>query len=658
MEIKTDKLIKQNSKLKMTSRMRSLIVELSLIGLLSIVFIISVYSSITNNYSRITNEIYLDVENMNALNQSLYQHQALVFEHIVASSAERKNALEAKTDELESQMRTLLSKFNESTNGSKYEVYYHNIYSGIVGYLKNVDIIFDFSRNGEVETAQYYMENVLEDFLNTVNENVQTMDDITKQDMRAAKEQMDSKADFLRLVSTVLLVVLIVFSVLAQIIGFRVSNLMVNFDAVTGIMNYSHFLENLEKLDKNGELTGRTIMAINIKGFQYINQRIGIENGDLVLREYARALKEKLGEAGFIARSNGDGFMVCESSEKRNELLEFFSNVEISFISANVDELLETNKTINVVIPARIGYYIVEENIPPIKAIENATMALKVTRNTEFSDTIRYDEAMLEQEISRTQIIHEFGNALENKDFLVYYQPKINLKEKRLCGAEALVRWFRNDTIIPPQQFIPVLEQEGNISELDFYVFEMVCKALKYWKEKGYDLVPVSVNFSKVNHSFRMAAKRIIDTIDRYQIDGKLIEIELTESEDYDDLEALSEFIETLRSANIGVSVDEFGIGYSSLWAIKDLDVNTIKLSKAFVNGIRDDGENSKEEVLIRNIVSMMRDMNKNVVCIGVETLMQADFIKDAGCFLAQGFLYDRPLQPEEFEDRLKRPNY
>lgn len=647
----------KNRKARMTQLMRSLILILSLLGLVNIIYLITVYNGITRSYTQIINEVYQDVEYMNALSESMYQHQNLVFEHIIASSSEKKDEIASYSDSLESDMRQLLKQFGETTTGSKYESYYHDIYSDIVGYLKNVEIIYDFSSNGEIETAQYYMENVLEDYLASVNDTMKIMDDVTKQDMDSAKEQMNHNIEMVKVSSLIIIVLLVVFSILAQIIGYRVSNTMVNVDAETGIINYANFLERLEKKKRNGSLIGFSILVINIKGFQYINQRVGSENSGQVLRQYAAVLKDKIGKTGLVGRASGDGFVVTIRDEQVDDFLDFLNDISLEIVLDSKEAELESLRKFHISIPTRCGYCSIENDMSYQDALENATLALKLARDVSESDQIRYEENMLTKVITQNQMVHEFKAGIENKEFVVYYQPKVDIDNKKLCGAEALVRWLHNDHMIPPMQFVPVLEREKLIAGLDLYVLEEVCKAIKQWQKKEYEIVPVSVNLSKANLTDEQFAEYIIDLIKRYQIDSKYIEIELTETSDFDDSVLLSEFMKKMKMANIKISID-FGTKQSTLSMIKDMDVDTVKLDKSFVMGIMDEHENMEDENLLSNIVHMLNDLHKSVICVGVETFKQVDILSNAECHQVQGYLFDRPLSPEEFTNRLIHSNY
>lgn len=249
-----------------------------------------------------------------------------------------------------------------------------------------------------------------------------------------------------------------------------------------------------------------------------------------------------------------------------------------------------------------------------------------------------------------------FAEALTNEEFKVYYQPKVRLEDNSLCGCEALVRWLRHGKVVPPMEFIPALEQDGSVCELDFYVFDRVCADIRKWLDDGIEPVKVSVNFSKHHLKNPETAENIIGIINRYDIDTKYIEVELTESACYEDVSELQDFLRELSNNNISVSIDDFGTGYSSLSLLKDLMVDIIKLDQSFVRAI-DSGEGEEvrnDMVIIKNIVTMIRELNMDVIAEGVETLDEAGFLREVKCNMAQGYLFDKPMPHDDF-DRLLR---
>jgi EAL domain-containing protein (putative c-di-GMP-specific phosphodiesterase class I) len=213
------------------------------------------------------------------------------------------------------------------------------------------------------------------------------------------------------------------------------------------------------------------------------------------------------------------------------------------------------------------------------------------------------------------------------------------------------VRWNRNGEIIPPGEFLPILEKETSICKLDFYVFRKVCEDIRSWLNAGIEPVRVSSNFSRHHLSNPHLTEDILNIMKEFRIDSKFIEIELTETSNFEDKVAMQKFVNGLRQHGISVSIDDFGTGYSTFAAIKDLNVNVIKLDKSLLDHIGD--ETHHDEVVIKNMVNMINELNLEVVAEGVENTKQLDFLQNAKCSIIQGFIFDKPLTREDFEKRL-----
>lgn len=262
---------------------------------------------------------------------------------------------------------------------------------------------------------------------------------------------------------------------------------------------------------------------------------------------------------------------------------------------------------------------------------------------------------MVKQIMMEKEITTIFPKALRDMEFKVFYQPKVNLEDNRICGAEALVRWLKDGAIIPPNEFIPVLEREGKICSIDFYVLECVCKNIREWLDKGIEVVRISVNFSKLNLYNRHLTEEILSIMNKYGVENKYIEIELTEMSGYEDYEALCVFVDNMKKCGIKTSIDDFGTGYSSFNLIKDLNTDIIKLDRSFLINIdKGNRQHSRtDEIVIKNIVNMVNELDMEVIAEGVENVEQAEFLKKINCLKVQGFLFDKPLPIEEFEEVL-----
>ncbi len=262
-----------------------------------------------------------------------------------------------------------------------------------------------------------------------------------------------------------------------------------------------------------------------------------------------------------------------------------------------------------------------------------------------------YDEKLRKQLIMEQEIVDAMETALTQEQFKVYYQPKHNLKENKIGGAEALVRWIHPKYgFMNPAQFIPIFEQNGFITKLDFYVWKKVCRDLKEWKDRGLPIVPVSVNASRTDFDVLDLDQRIKELADEYEIEPKYIHIEVTESAYSDSPKRLKDVVEGLISEGFLVELDDFGAGYTSLNILDDLPISILKLDMSLVRKMTSENKERSALTFALNLAEMM---NLESVAEGVETKEQADKLRDMGCTYAQGYFYSKPIPKEEFEDYL-----
>ncbi len=414
-------------------------------------------------------------------------------------------------------------------------------------------------------------------------------------------------------------------------------------DMATGAFNAAGMHMHCEKIKEKNELDKYSLIFLNLKNFKFVNKIAGERQGDMVIRDYARKLIEYIVDGECAARPGGDNFMVLIRKNRERDFLGFIDN--ISFTVGND----ENRQTIN--LSARVGVYEINSEDTANDAISGASAALGRTKRIGVHNVVRFSRDILMQTIQGNEILNLFTDALRSREFEIYYQPKIRLSDKALCGCEALTRWIRNGKVVPPIDFIPVLENDGSICRLDFYVLETVCADIRRWLDSGIEPVRVSVNFSKMHLNNPELAEHIIDVLKKYDIGSKYIEIELTESSAYEEYGALENLVAKMREYGISTSIDDFGTGYSSLNMLKNLDVDIIKLDKSFLDNL--DGNNTNDEVVVRHIVNMVNDLNMKVVAEGVETGEQADLLNNINCSMAQGYFFDKPMPCIDFEKRL-----
>lgn len=449
-------------------------------------------------------------------------------------------------------------------------------------------------------------------------------------------------------VKKITLVIVFGFAVVCFMSYYLMSRSIMRKDPLTDVLIYDKFLKTGNRLIKKGKITDYTCFIVNIKDFKYINQRLGSSKSDNILRQYAIRLKRSLQTKEYIARTGSDNFAILIKKKNEEKLLDIVSCMQISLRDGHQSESFQ--------IYSRCGIYRID-TVHTMDDIMNAcTVAINEARIPTAADYVVFEDCMFDDMVEENRILAEFSIGIQKEEFVVYYQPKVDSSENKLCGAEALVRWFKGGKMIPPNKFIPVLERDGGIIELDFYVFRRVCQDIAYWKSQGIEPVRISSNFSKMHLKDKDFADHIIRIVKKYGIDPKYLEIELTESSGYLDMDALTEFVKRMNEAHIHTSIDDFGTGYSSLSMLKDINVDIIKIDKSFLDNLSDDEITT--EKMIRNVIRMVKDLRREVICEGVETKAQLEFLKGAGCYLIQGYLYDRPLPNSDFEERLRNPKY
>ena len=415
-------------------------------------------------------------------------------------------------------------------------------------------------------------------------------------------------------------------------------------DTMTGAPNTAQLVHHSIELKAKNKLQNFSGLFLNLKNYKYINQSKSPAIGDMGITCFTRSVMAMCHDDEMIARLGGDNFFVLVKKENRDIFVKALS-------SMNVSVTVPHGPTIPLTIQSRIGVYDIQPQDSMNEIMHCSSVALNESRLHPGNDIVYFTKKMLEDAYHEKEISSLFREALRRKEFIVFYQPKVSVKDQKLCGCEALVRWNRNGQIIPPNEFLPILEKETSICLLDFYVFRKVCEDLRSWIDAGINPVRVSSNFSRHHLGNPNLTEDILAIMKEYQIESKYIEIELTETSNFEDKVAMQKFVNGLRQHGITVSIDDFGTGYSTFAAIKDLNVNVIKLDKSLLDHIGD--EKYHDEVVIKNMVNMINELHLEVVAEGVENSKQLDFLQNAKCSIIQGFIFDKPLSKEDFEKRL-----
>lgn len=606
-------------------------------------------SVVSRNYNEIVHYEAANKEYISKISESISQHQSVLFQYMAnCSESEKRSEFKTKAGRIQDTANEYLRSFQDNVTGTEYESYYHTIYSDLNGYFSNIKNVYYFAESGDILTANYYMENTLSGYIEKVNSEIRKLDNLMEADLEKSESTMETHTDIAETSALAIIILVVLMSVYTFVSCSRIADYMLNKDPLTLIDNYEKLRKDFKKFESQDKLSDYSCVFSNIKDFKFYNHNFGSKTGDAILCEYATKAESFLNKDERIGRNGGDNFIILIRKGREEELLSFLSDIELDIKTE------ETEKNLSV--SSRCGIYRIESGDNQDTIFNACNMAVTAARLNTETDFAWYEPGMLEDIRKKDEILRLSAEGLKNNEFLVYYQPKVNMDTDSLCGCEALVRWLHDGEIISPGIFVPVLESKGKITELDFYVFRKVCSDLREWIRKGITPVRISSNFSKIHLKDPDFADKVIRITEEYEIDPKFIEIELTESSAYDNLSALTNFVEQMKKHSIHTSMDDFGTGYSSLSLLKDLDVDVIKIDKSFIDDI-DKGDRDHEK-MVENVVHMIHDLHRNVICEGVETEKQAAFLKSISCKTAQGYLYDRPLTHDDFEKRLISPVY
>ncbi len=416
-------------------------------------------------------------------------------------------------------------------------------------------------------------------------------------------------------------------------------------DVATTVASPAAFMRFVERTMRAGQLNRYVVLFVNIHNFKYVNKVFPYEEGDVILKNYACTIKNMLYEDEIVARLGGDNFVLLVNRDRYEYMVENIQNIHIYHSSGAKEK--------HFLFSATIGASGLENISVSREVMARASIAYQTARLKGVGSVVFYSDEIQQRLMENQSIISDFGPALDNGEFVVYYQPKVDAVTKEICGAEALIRWMRNGKLIYPNSFIPQLENEGSICRLDYFVLESVCKFLRNRKEQGLNLINISVNFSRRHMEEDDLVQNIVRTIDRYGVDHQYIEIELTESGDFQNYEIMSGIVNGLRDNGIRTSVDDFGTGFSSLNMIKNIDLNIIKIDKSFIPLENDYTDKDRDKIMFGNIINMVKQLGKKTVAEGVETASQYEYLKSVGCDMIQGYLFDKPLTENDFKERL-----
>ncbi len=420
-----------------------------------------------------------------------------------------------------------------------------------------------------------------------------------------------------------------------------------NRDKLTGLYNMEAFrrITRQELIDSDPNKTYALIMC-DINNFSYANENFGQEVGDNILAQFSRNVLEEIPGVLVSCRMYSDYFAALVTAKDAAELIDCVGQVNERFERQQGERYPASGMSV------ATGIYVVRNILVDLEtAIENANLARKQSKELKIKNGIVYEPEMRQKRDEELQVSGQFFHSLEAGEFEMFLQPKFELKAHRIYGAEALARWRKPDgTLVPPIQFIPALEKFGYVIDLDFYIYEQLLRCMKKWKEDGKELFTVSTNFSgrHFGDDNSMFVERMSKMTQKYGIDPKYIEIEVTESILIENVEGLKICLKELRNLGFRVAIDDFGTGYSSLNVLLEIPADVVKIDKSFIR--RPDLQKQREFVV--HMGNFIRYAKEEIIFEGIENEEQLNFLMACDFDHGQGYIFDKPLELSAFEEK------
>lgn len=417
-------------------------------------------------------------------------------------------------------------------------------------------------------------------------------------------------------------------------------------DVLTGGYNRWGFIRTTERLlNEVPDRTKYAVLFFNVKNFKAVNELFGVESGDVVLQNIFRTLTHSKLSPVITARVESDHF-VCLIEKKNLDFEELTSVCDNKFV--------KDGKRMNLIIRCGI-FYVEEKPMKILGMIDRAKLAKRYITDEYVQPYMVYDHSMQVAYIDKAKLAGELQEGIAKEQFKVYYQPVIDTKTGKIASAEALIRWIHPDKgFISPALFIPALEENGHISELDFYVLKKVWQFINDRCENNKFVVPISVNLSWMDFYDEIMMEKILKEMDCFRENGRehMARFEITETSYAAIRENRSGILESLRIKNAKILLDDFGSGFSSFGMLQDYDFDILKIDMSFIRKI---GENPKTKSIVHSIIGMAHEIGIKTVAEGVETEEQVSFLRQSGCDYIQGYYYSKPLPEEEFVEFLEK---
>lgn len=411
-------------------------------------------------------------------------------------------------------------------------------------------------------------------------------------------------------------------------------------DPLTGLYNKDSFFQRVERLLGKHPRTEYSILCLDIERFKVVNVLYGTQEGDRLLSFVGEKLRLlAIERGGVVGRLVSDIFVGCFPNETN----------DCEQISKEIADVLH-NYPLQMEILAALGFYRIGDGAVPVSTMcERALIALNSIKGNYLKDYAIYDDVMRSYLIQEQELLNDMETALENREFKLYLQPQCNMNSSKIVGAEALVRWeHRGRGMLFPDQFIPLFEENHFILKLDVYMWRECCRLIREWVDSGKVPIPISVNLSRIHLCDSGLYETLVALVEKYRISPAWINLEVTESAYVDDTGYLNRIVDKLRNYGFTILLDDFGHGYSSLSALKDIRADVIKLDMRFLTKGSDQKKRGSD--ILTSVICLAKRLSTPVLIEGVETKDEVEFLRKINCHYAQGFYYYKPMTKESFQ--------
>ena len=417
-------------------------------------------------------------------------------------------------------------------------------------------------------------------------------------------------------------------------------------DQLTGLWNRDYFFEITAKTLRENPDEKFLMVATDIYHFKLFNEILGVVTGDDLLLAFAQAYRENCRRKWVFSRIGGDRFalLIPKSDFDEKGFLKILHGV------------LE-RKNYSMKVHCYIGVYeITDASIHVDSMYDRAFMAVEAIKGDMQKEIAYYEEEFLHQRIHETTTLDDLDRALLNDEFEIYLQPQLDLEEQRVVSAEALIRWNRPGRgVVFPGEFIPIFEAHGMIAKLDYYVWELACRQLSQWREEGRFDRSIAVNISAKDFYLSDLYESITGLVEKYDINPAYLKLEITETAFVLDVKKQMELVRKLQQYGFIIEIDDFGSGYSSLNSLKEIEVDLLKMDLKFFEKT---GDSKRAEKIVSSVINLANDLGMPVIAEGVETAEDVEMIRAAGCQIAQGYYFAKPMPVSEFEKYLETYPY